>query len=76
MKKALSLYEELFEKNPGAIEDPRAAAVMIGYAKALSATGDNNKALIIYGKIVSFGDKAEDFLVDIAKDNLSNLEQK
>ena len=76
MKKALELYEELFNANPDAMNDSRVAATMLGYAKALSATGNKRKALELYKKVCDFGDKIEDFLVDAAKDAIQELNNK
>lgn len=73
MKKALLLYEEIFVQHPETMEDPKLAAFMLGYAKSLAATGNSQKAASVYNRVVSFGDKADDFIVDIARDELGKL---
>lgn len=72
-KKALSMYEEIFEKRPAALEDPKLAAYMLGYAKALAETGNKDKAAVVYNKVLSFQDRTEDFLLDIARSELEKL---
>ena len=49
---------------------------MLGYAKALAATGNSRKAVSVYSKVIAFGDGAQDFIVDIAKDELEKLKTK
>jgi len=76
MKKALLLYEEIFVQHPETLDDPKLAAFMLGYAKALAATGNSQKAVSVYNKVISFGDRAQDFIVDIAKDEVQKLGTK
>jgi tetratricopeptide (TPR) repeat protein len=76
MRKALLLYEEIFVQHPETLDDPKLAAFMLGYAKALAATGNSRKAVSVYNKVISFGDKAQDFIVDIAKDEVEKLGTK
>ena len=76
MKKALSLYEEIFVRHPEALNDPELAAYMLGYARALASTGNGKKAASVYAGVISFGDKAQDFIVDFAKDELDKLKME
>ncbi|MFZ3136011.1 MAG: tetratricopeptide repeat protein [Thermodesulfovibrionales bacterium] len=73
-KKALSLYEDLFEKNPEITESDQYAALLLGYAKALAESGNKEKARAIYQKVIDLKD-AEDWLKDIARDALSGTEK-
>lgn len=73
-KKALSLYEDLFEKNPEITKSDQYAALLLGYAKALSESGNKEKARAIYQKVIDLKD-AEDWLKDIARDALSGTEE-
>ncbi len=75
-KKTLPLYEEIFVQHPETLNDPKLAAYMLGYAKALAATGDRQKAASVYNKVISFGEKAQDFIVNIARDELGKLNRE
>ncbi len=74
MKKVVELYDEAFTGSPQALEDPEMSASILEYADALAKAGDKQKARTLYQKVVSFGDKVEDWLLDIAKSKLEDLE--
>ncbi len=74
MKKVVELYDEAFGRSPKALEDPEISASILEYADALAKTGNKKKARTLYQKIIGFGDKVEDWLLDIAKSKLEELE--
>ena len=74
-RKAVSLYEDLFEKNPEIIESDQYAAFLLGYAEALAESGNKEKAKEIYQKVIDLKD-AEGWLKDIAKDALSGTDKQ
>jgi tetratricopeptide (TPR) repeat protein len=69
-RKAVALYEDMFERDPGLVGRGEYAAVLLGYAKALSESGNKEKARAIYQKVIDLKD-AEDWAKDIARDALS-----
>jgi tetratricopeptide (TPR) repeat protein len=73
-RKAVILYEDMFERDPGLVGRDEYAAVLLGYAKALSESGNKEKARAIYQKIIDLKD-TEDWLKDIARDALSGTEK-
>jgi len=73
-RKAVILYEDLFDRDPGLIGRDEYAAVLLAYAKALSQFGNKEKARAIYQKIIDLKD-AEEWLKDIARDALSGTEK-
>jgi tetratricopeptide (TPR) repeat protein len=73
-RKAVALYEDMFERDPGLIGRDEYAAVLLGYAKALSESGNKEKARAIYQKVIDLKN-AEDWLKDIAKEALSGREK-
>ncbi|MFQ3573355.1 MAG: tetratricopeptide repeat protein [Thermodesulfovibrionales bacterium] len=72
-QKAVALYEEALIGNPEILSDPQNAATMIDYANALIGSGNKEKALSILNKVVSFGDKIEDWLIEVAKWKLEEI---
>lgn len=72
--KAVELYEEPLREYPALFDDPRNAAVMLSYAEALYNSGNSNKAGEILRKVIRFGDQIEDWMMDIAKDKLKEIE--
>jgi tetratricopeptide (TPR) repeat protein len=69
--KVVELYDEAFSHSPEALGDPDMTASILEYADALARTGNTEKARMLYQKVISFGDKIEDWLLDIAKDKIS-----
>lgn len=74
IKKVVEMHEQAFTANTGMLEDPESAALIIEYAEALAKIGDTVKACEYYNKVIGFGDNIEDWMVDIAKDAISQLE--
>lgn len=66
-QKMIKLYDEAFNQTP------EMTAYLLEYAEALSKTGNIGKACEINKKGLGFGDKIEDWLLDIAKDGILNL---
>jgi tetratricopeptide (TPR) repeat protein len=73
-RKAVALYEDMFARDPGIVGRDEYAAVLIGYAKALSESGNKEKARTIYQKVIDLKD-AEDWLKYIARDALSGTDK-
>ncbi len=71
----VELYDEAFSKSPQALEDPEISTSILEYADALAKAGDKEKAWILFQRVISFGDKVDDFLLDIAKSKLEELEK-
>lgn len=74
--KAVKLYEEAIKNNPELISDSENSAFMIGYADALSGSGDKQKALKILKQVISFEGKIDDWLIDVAKNKIKELEHR
>lgn len=64
------LYEEALSLNPELEKQPEYAAFLLGYAKALGATGKPEQARLLYQRVVDFGKQIEDWLRAIAVDAL------
>lgn len=75
-QKMIKLYDEAFNQTPEMLNDPEMTAYLLEYAEALSKTENIEKACEIYKKILGFGDKIEDWLLDIAKNGILNLGSK
>lgn len=75
-QRAVTLYEEALIANPEILSEPENAATMIGYADALIGSGNKEKALSILNKVVGFGPKIEDWVLDIAEHKIKALKQK
>jgi tetratricopeptide (TPR) repeat protein len=73
-RKAVALYEDIFARDPGIVGREEYAGVLLGYAKALSGSGNKEKAETIYQKVIDLKD-AEEWLKDIARDALSGTEK-
>ncbi|MCX8026666.1 MAG: tetratricopeptide repeat protein [Thermodesulfovibrionales bacterium] len=74
-KKAVGLYEEALKTNPEILSDPDNAATMISYAEALFGSGNKQKALMILNKVVGFGNKIEDWLLEVAKEKIRYISE-
>ena len=72
-QKAVGIYEEEIKTNPEILREPENAATMIAYADALIGIGNKAKARDILRRVVDFGDKIEDWLVEIAKVKLEGM---
>jgi tetratricopeptide (TPR) repeat protein len=73
MKKARALYEEQLASDKDLPKSGDYAAVLLGYAQSLAATGEPEKARKVYGKILALDPPAESWLLDIVRDDLSAL---
>lgn len=73
--KALELYEEPLKDYPELLNDPRNAAIMLNYAEALYNSGNSKKAAEVLRKVISFGNRIEDWMLDIAKDRLKKIDR-
>lgn len=71
--KAVTLYEEAIKSEHGFLNDPKNAATMISYAEALIGSGNKAKAKDILKRVVAFGDRIEDWMLEIAKGTLKEL---
>lgn len=67
------LYEEALSLNPELEKQPGHAAFLLGYAKALAATGQTGQARLRYQRVVDYGSHIEDWLRAIAEDALGRL---
>lgn len=74
-KKAVGLYEEALKSNPEILSDPDNAATMISYAEALFGSGDKEKAFMILNKVVGFGNKIEDWLLEVAREKIRYISE-
>jgi tetratricopeptide (TPR) repeat protein len=75
MKKARALYEEQLASDKDLPKSGDYAAVLLGYAQSLAATGEPGRARDIYRKILALDPPAESWLMDIVKDDLSALDK-
>lgn len=76
MRKARALYEERLASDTKLPESGDYAAILLGYAKTLTATGEPGRAREVYGKIMTIDPPPDSWLVDIVKDDLAELDKK
>jgi tetratricopeptide (TPR) repeat protein len=74
--KLLPLLEEEISAEPGFMDNPENAAVLLDYAKALDKTGNREKAKEILTRVLGWKEKLEDWLIGIAQDELDYLAGK
>lgn len=74
-RKALTLYDDLFEKNPDISKSDQYPAILLGYAEALAGSSNRVKAKETFRKVIDLKD-AEDWLKDIARDRLAEMEKE
>jgi|GEM_PF-2540006 len=75
MKKARVLYEDRLASDKDLPESGDYAAILLGYARTLTATGEPARAREVYRKILVLQPPAEPWLLDIVRDDLSALDK-
>ncbi len=74
-QKAVDLYEEALKTNPEILSDPQNTATMLSYADALIGAGQKAKAREILQRVISFGDRIENWLLEIAREKLEGVKE-